>query len=102
VLLGIVVSCLVILNWTVDAIKQRIVTPPALASVQEDVNSVKANLATQVISTTRLSGKVGDMDARLARVEDLFEIVAIDVCLRRRGDPWAIRKMNCSQYLNGD
>lgn len=89
-------------NYLVSCVGGRVVSPAALTPVRD---SVRLSLKQQEVTTqalVRVNVRLDSVNNALAQFADIAETMAIDICLRRRSDPYALRKLNCQRYLGGD
>jgi hypothetical protein len=84
------------------ALTSAVVTPSTLKPVRDSVHYTyqQQELTTQAL--VRVNIRLDSVNSALTQFADIAETMAIDICLRRRNDPYALRKLNCQRYLGGD
>ena len=97
-LLGVVIG---IMGWGVDALGSQVVTPPALKVVTDSVGVLATNQKTFTQAQVRQNARLTEVERGLSQMQVVLEIVAIQACRDLRSDPYAYRKANCAQYLEG-
>lgn len=51
-------------------------------------------------TTDSLSEQIGDLQKQTRLTAEMIEIIAVDVCLRRKDDAFAVLRLQCDRYLN--
>ena len=85
-----------LVSYGVNYFAARVVTPPQMQQVHTELN-VQLDSIRHTQKTTRL--RVDSLNAQMQEFQAMSEVIVIDICLSRRGDPYALRKLNCDRYL---
>lgn len=67
----------------------------------ERVQNVEDAHTHLVESTNDLRTRVAATEQNVLSIREMMEIVAVDICLRRRNEPFASRRLRCSELLDG-
>lgn len=98
---GFIVTVATGSNTIFGCLSGKLVTPAALKTVSDSVGRLSQQQGVTTVALTRVNLRLDSVSAALAQFADVAEIMAIDICLRRRNDPYALRKLNCQRYLDG-
>ena len=89
-------------NYLVSCVGGRIVTPTALRPVRDSVRLAVQQQEMTTAALVRVNLRIDSVNNALATFADIAEVMAIDICLRRKNDPYALRKLNCDRFMKGD
>lgn len=89
-------------NAIFGCLANKVVTPSALKVVSDSVGNLSEAQRVTTVALTRVNLRLDSVNAALATFADIAEVMAIDICLRRKNDPYALRKLNCDRFMKGD
>lgn len=88
-------------SYVTSCVRGQVVNPAALKETNKNVDDLTQQQQVTTVALTRVNLRIDSVNETLVHLVDVAEITAIDICLRHRNDPLAIRKLNCSRYLDG-
>ena len=97
--IALAAGAIAIATYGVNYFASKVVTPPQLVAVHSQLDSVRNTQEASAATAHLLRMQVDSMGRRMLEFQDMAEVIVIDICLRRRNDPYALRKLNCERYL---
>lgn len=85
-------------NAFVGCLSGKVATPAQLTRVTDSVGVVARQQEMTTQALVRVNLRIDSVNSALATFADIAETMAIDICLRRKNDPYALRKLNCDRY----
>ena len=97
--IALAAGAIALATYGVQYVGSKIVTPPEIAKVHLQLDSVRNGQERTRAANQLLQVRIDSMGRRMLEFQDMAEVIVIDICLRRRNDPYALRKLNCERYL---